>query len=173
MAHSFFRERKRAPTLPTICLGLPAPTNRAMPARFTFAINTLELFAQDSWRIRPNLTLNYGMRWDVLPPWREKYNQLQTFVLGQQSQVYPGAPQGIVFPGDRGHSEHARSHRLAQFCSAHWDRVFATGEDGLIGKTLRRRGQKQYPRGLGNFSQRVRRFVGRNHERLRSLRIRL
>ena len=42
------------------------------------------------------------MRWDVLPPWREKYNQLQTFVLGQQSQVYPGAPAGIVFPGDRG-----------------------------------------------------------------------
>jgi hypothetical protein len=38
----------------------------------------------------------------VLPPWREKYNQLQTFVLGEQSQVYPGAPAGIVFAGDRG-----------------------------------------------------------------------
>jgi hypothetical protein len=60
------------------------------------------IFAQDSWQARSNLTLNYGMRWDMLPPWREKFNQLQTFVLGQQSEVYPGAPQGLVFPGDRG-----------------------------------------------------------------------
>ena len=59
-------------------------------------------FAQDSWRLRPNLTLNYGLRWDMLPPWREKYNQLQTLVLGEQSEVYPGAPQGLVFPGDPG-----------------------------------------------------------------------
>jgi hypothetical protein len=60
------------------------------------------VFAQDTWQARRNLTLNYGLRWDMLPPWREKYNQLQTFVLGQQSEVYPGAPQGMVFPGDRG-----------------------------------------------------------------------
>ncbi len=60
------------------------------------------IFAQDSWQARSNLTLNYGLRWDRLPPWREKYNQLQTFVLGQQSAVYPGAPRGMVFPGDRG-----------------------------------------------------------------------
>ncbi len=38
----------------------------------------------------------------MLPPWREKYNQLQTLVLGEQSRVYPGAPQGLVFPGDAG-----------------------------------------------------------------------
>lgn len=60
------------------------------------------IFAQDSWQLRSNLTLNYGVRWDMLPPWSEKYNQLQTFVLGEQSAVYPGAPQGIVFPGDKG-----------------------------------------------------------------------
>jgi len=60
------------------------------------------IFAQDSWQPRSNLTLNYGVRWDMLPPWREKYNQLQTFVLGEQSKVYPGAPQGLIFPGDRG-----------------------------------------------------------------------
>ena len=60
------------------------------------------LFAQDSWQMRNNLTVNYGVRWDMLPPWREKYNQLQTFVLEQQSEVYSGAPRGMVFPGDRG-----------------------------------------------------------------------
>ena len=60
------------------------------------------LYAQDSWRVRPNLTVNYGLRWDLLPPWREKFNQLQTFVPREQSVVYPGAPTGLVFPGDSG-----------------------------------------------------------------------
>ena len=59
-------------------------------------------FAQDSWKISPKLTLNYGARWDRIRPWLEKYNQLQTLVKGEQSQVFPGAPQGLVFPGDPG-----------------------------------------------------------------------
>ena len=42
------------------------------------------------------------MRWDRIPPWHEKFNQLQTLVKGEQSQVFPGAPQGLVFPGDPG-----------------------------------------------------------------------
>jgi hypothetical protein len=62
----------------------------------------LGVFAQDSWQLRPNLTLNYGLRWDVLPPWHEKYNQLQTLAPGEQSVVYPGAPTGLLFPGDAG-----------------------------------------------------------------------
>lgn len=60
------------------------------------------LYAQNSWQALSNLTLNYGIRWELLPPWHEKYNQIQTFVLGQQSAVYPGAPEGLVFPGDVG-----------------------------------------------------------------------
>lgn len=60
------------------------------------------LYAQNSWQALRNLTLNYGLRWELLPPWHEKYNQIQTFVLGQQSAVYPNAPEGIVFPGDTG-----------------------------------------------------------------------
>jgi hypothetical protein len=60
------------------------------------------LYGQDSWQVRPNLTLNYGLRWDLLPPWREKLNQLQTLEPGRHSIVYPGAPAGLVFPGDPG-----------------------------------------------------------------------
>jgi hypothetical protein len=55
-------------------------------------------FGQDSWRIRQNLTLNYGLRWDFMEPWYDQYNQIQTFVPGQlclsvsdPSQVAPGS----------------------------------------------------------------------------------
>lgn len=69
------------------------------------------LFAEDSWRIRPRLILNYGLRWDVVMPWFEKYNQIQTLAPGEQSVVFPGAPKGLVFPGDPGVSRSLASVR--------------------------------------------------------------
>ena len=62
----------------------------------------LAAFAQDSWKATDRLTVNYGVRWDRIRPWLEKFNQLQTLVVGEQSQVFPGAPLGLVFPGDPG-----------------------------------------------------------------------
>jgi hypothetical protein len=60
------------------------------------------LFGQDSWRIRPNVTLNYGLRWDVSRPWSELHGELETLVPGLQSVLFPGSPTGWVFPGDPG-----------------------------------------------------------------------
>jgi len=83
-------------------LGIASNYNQADSQAFYLRNRYIGLYGQDAWQIRPNLTLNYGLRWDLLPPWREKYNQLQTLVPGQQSVVYPGAPAGLVFPGDPG-----------------------------------------------------------------------
>ena len=59
-------------------------------------------FVQDSWRVRPNLTVNFGVRWDLMQYWSEKYNQIPTFNPGEQSRVYPTAPVSLVYPTDPG-----------------------------------------------------------------------
>jgi carboxypeptidase family protein len=38
-----------------------------------------EWYVQDSWKARPNLTINYGLRMEVLPPWFEAHNQIAGF----------------------------------------------------------------------------------------------
>lgn len=59
-------------------------------------------FAQDSWRAKSNLTLNYGIRYEITTPWWDTKNRLETIVLGEQSQVFPNSPLGWVYPGDKG-----------------------------------------------------------------------
>ncbi len=60
------------------------------------------MYAQDSWRVTPNLTLNYGLRWEFSQPWYDTGNKLETLIPGEQSVVFPGAPAGWVVPGDPG-----------------------------------------------------------------------
>lgn len=100
------------------------------------------IYAQDSWQARNNLTVNYGVRWDMLPPWHEKYNQLQTFMLGQQSEVYPNAPEGIVFPGDKGIADTLSptkwtnfSPRIGLAYSPAWNRGLLSHVFGAPGKS--------------------------------------
>jgi hypothetical protein len=59
-------------------------------------------FAQDSWRAKPSLVLNYGLRMELMQYWSEKYNQVPTFRPGQQSVVYTNAFPGLVYVTDPG-----------------------------------------------------------------------
>jgi hypothetical protein len=83
-------------------LGIPSQYNQSQLQPFYGRNRYLGLYAQDSWRATRNLTLNYGLRWDRIEPWYEKYNQIATFVPGRQSVVFPGAPAGILYPTDPG-----------------------------------------------------------------------
>ncbi|HXX19336.1 MAG TPA: carboxypeptidase-like regulatory domain-containing protein [Candidatus Acidoferrum sp.] len=59
-------------------------------------------YGQDSWRIKSNLTFNYGLRMELMRYWSEKYDQVPTFKPGEQSVVYPNAFPGLVYPTDPG-----------------------------------------------------------------------
>ena len=83
-------------------VGVPSQYNQSQLNPFYARNKYFGVFAQDSWHLLPNLTLNYGLRWDRIAPWSEKYNQISTFVAGAQSVVFPGAPAGILYPGDPG-----------------------------------------------------------------------
>ncbi|MGA2074899.1 MAG: TonB-dependent receptor [Terriglobia bacterium] len=62
----------------------------------------ISLYAQDSFKIKSNFTLNYGLRWEVSRPWSDTQGRVQAFVPGLQSVVFPNSPTGWVFPGDPG-----------------------------------------------------------------------
>lgn len=62
------------------------------------------LYAQDSWKATPRLTLNYGLRWEPFIPQTADGRMGQfnptAYASGQFSKAYPNAPLGLLFPGD-------------------------------------------------------------------------
>jgi hypothetical protein len=107
----------------------------------------LYLFAQDSWKIKPNLTLNYGLRWELNTPIADVSKHVQTFRPGQVSTVFPCentvntdcssmTPVGLVVPGDAG-----VSNGLTQtYYKAFAPRIGIAWSPGNSGKTSFRAG---------------------------------
>lgn len=59
-------------------------------------------YGQDDLRLSKNLTLNLGLRYELVPGLTERENLLMTFVPGVQSVQSPTIPPGLVRPGDPG-----------------------------------------------------------------------
>ncbi len=114
---------------PDYFIGTPSSYTQGSAQAEDLRNTALYLFAQDSYKLKSNLTLNYGLRWELNTPYYDLGNRLQTFRPGQVTTQYPcflstanagalglspgdcgqnsGAnnavfPLGLVFPGDKG-----------------------------------------------------------------------
>jgi hypothetical protein len=111
----------------------------------------LGLYGQDSWRIKSNLTLNYGLRYDVNSFWREKYHEIQTIIPGEQSVVIPGSPTGWVFPGDPNVPSSLAPTRWNNF-GPRLGLAYSFGDhEGTLGKILGKPGSTSVRVGYGIF----------------------
>ena len=64
--------------------------------------NSLNAYAQDTYKVTPRLTLNLGLRYELPSPYTEIQNRQSLWVPGAQSKVIPSAPLGLLYPGDPG-----------------------------------------------------------------------
>jgi hypothetical protein len=69
-----------------------------------FRSSTTAFFAQNDWKLRPNLTVNLGLRWEYFAPLTEKDGKLSNLILGPAGQELTGARIATVqslYPPDR------------------------------------------------------------------------
>jgi len=98
-----------------LLLGAPASYTQGVAARLNMRNFYLGPYAQDSWRVTSNLTVNYGVRWEIIPSMYDTRNRSFTYVLGDQSTTFPTAPLGLVWPGDPGVPKHIAPTILRNF----------------------------------------------------------
>jgi len=91
------------PSAADFLLGLPSTETVASPVLNQSGIqHELFLYGGDEWRALANVTVSYGIRYELPFNWYQPKNQWGTFEQGVQSRVITTAPVGLVFPGDPG-----------------------------------------------------------------------
>ncbi len=89
-------------------LGLPQETSLdSAVSKSYLRDNVFEAYAQDDWRVRSNLTLLYGVRYEFFAPYTEKYNHLSMIAtnpsagftsVAQAQAGSSGLPDSLVYP---------------------------------------------------------------------------
>jgi Carboxypeptidase regulatory-like domain len=142
---------------------------------------SIYLYAQDSWKIKSNVTLNYGVRWEMNTPLTDIGQKVQTFRPGQVSTIYPCTlpttsplyvagsvtncdeagvtPVGLVFPGDKGVPEALTNTYYKGFAprlGLNWSPGWT---DGWLGKLTGGPGRTSVSMGYGIFYNPIEQLV--------------
>jgi Carboxypeptidase regulatory-like domain len=64
--------------------------------------NAVNSYIQDTFKATSRLTFNLGLRYDLPFPYTEIKNRQTLWIPGRQSTVMPDAPNGLLYPGDKG-----------------------------------------------------------------------
>jgi len=171
--------------IPDYLLGLPYSYSQGSAQRENVRATALYLFAQDSWKIKPNLTLNYGLRWELDTPLADQLHHVQTFRPGQADTQFPcqlsaanaaalGAtstdcgqnsannayfPLGLVVPGDSGVPAGLTAtyyHAFAPRIGLAWS---PSGSDGIKHALFGSTGQTSIRAGYGIFYNPIEQLV--------------
>jgi len=169
---------------PNYLLGLADQYGQGSAQEERVRSKAVYLFAQDSWKIRSNLTLNYGLRWEVNTPLTDAGKKVQTFVPGQNSTIYPCQlsadsianfqsfgianpdcvnsgvlPTGLVVPGDKG-IPGGLTHTYYKSFAPRIGMAWSPGAtDGIWGKIFGGPGKSSVRAGFGIFYNPIEQLV--------------
>ena len=97
-------------------LGRVSTFTQGAPTLWSSRQTYLGVYAQDTWRVSPRLTLNYGLRWEPFFPLHLTDGSVYGFDIdrfrqGVKSTTIPNAPAGLYYLGDPGFPEGAAVYR--------------------------------------------------------------
>jgi len=80
----------------------------------------INVYAQDTFRVSNRLTLNYGLRYEPSQVWHDAFHQNEVFqaklfAQGVRSTMFPNAPPGLLFSGDKGVPEYGTTGDYMNF----------------------------------------------------------
>jgi len=130
-----------ADLIPNYLLGLADSYTQGSANGVDVRATQSDFFAQDTWKLRPNLVLSYGLRWEWNTPQADAGGRVQDFRPGQATGMYPCVlsasdpllgtfgssdcspsgparsvfPLGLVLPGDPGVTRGLTSTDLRAF----------------------------------------------------------
>ena len=165
---------------PNYLLGVPDEYGQGSAQEERVRSKSVYLFAQDSWKLRPSVTLNYGLRWELNTPLADAGQKVQTFRPGQTSTVYPCqlsplsplynpgvndctntgvTPVGLVVPGDKGIPNGLSETYYKSFAPRIGLAWSPSAQDGILHKLFGGAGKSSIRAGFGVFYNPVEQLV--------------